>query len=102
VEAYRRALELNPGFTRTRYNLGISCVSLGAKREGIQHFLTALDAQRSARGPTGEVGKMSESVWDTLRMTLVMSDDRKSADVATRRDLDTLMDTYMVPKISSK
>lgn len=32
VAAYRRALELQPGFVRSRYNLGISCVNLGAHR----------------------------------------------------------------------
>lgn len=34
VAAYRRALELQPGFVRSRYNLGISCVNLGAHRSG--------------------------------------------------------------------
>lgn len=30
IDAYRRALELSPGFIRARYNLGISCINLGA------------------------------------------------------------------------
>ena len=30
VEAYHRALELSPGYIRTRYNLGIACINLGA------------------------------------------------------------------------
>ncbi|EPY81933.1 hypothetical protein CB1_000693004 [Camelus ferus] len=30
VEAYTRALEIQPGFIRSRYNLGISCINLGA------------------------------------------------------------------------
>ncbi|XP_069753091.1 PEX5-related protein isoform X3 [Narcine bancroftii] len=30
VEAYQRALEIQPGFIRSRYNLGISCINLGA------------------------------------------------------------------------
>ena len=30
VEAYRKALEYLPGFTRSRYNLGVSCINLGA------------------------------------------------------------------------
>lgn len=30
VAAYRKALELMPGFTRSRYNLGVSCINLGA------------------------------------------------------------------------
>lgn len=32
VEAYTRALELQPGFIRSRYNLGISCINLGAHK----------------------------------------------------------------------
>lgn len=32
VDAYTRALELQPGFIRSRYNLGISCINLGAHR----------------------------------------------------------------------
>lgn len=32
VAAYRRALELQPGYIRSRYNLGISCINLGAHR----------------------------------------------------------------------
>uniref|UniRef100_A0A8C6WYG2 Peroxisomal targeting signal 1 receptor n=1 Tax=Neogobius melanostomus TaxID=47308 RepID=A0A8C6WYG2_9GOBI len=48
VAAYRRALELQPGFIRSRYNLGISCVNLGAHREAVEHFLEALSLQRQA------------------------------------------------------
>ncbi|XP_064349106.1 PEX5-related protein isoform X4 [Camelus dromedarius] len=33
VEAYTRALEIQPGFIRSRYNLGISCINLGAYRQ---------------------------------------------------------------------
>lgn len=32
VEAYTKALELQPGFIRSRYNLGISCINMGAHR----------------------------------------------------------------------
>ena len=35
VEAYTRALEIQPGFIRSRYNLGISCINLGAYRCGM-------------------------------------------------------------------
>lgn len=30
IEAYHRALEIYPGFIRSRFNLGISCINLGA------------------------------------------------------------------------
>ena len=32
VEAYHRALQLSPGYIRTRYNLGIACINLGAHK----------------------------------------------------------------------
>lgn len=32
VDAYHNALHLFPGFIRARYNLGITCVNLGAHR----------------------------------------------------------------------
>ncbi len=30
VDAYHHALQLSPGYIRTRYNLGIACINLGA------------------------------------------------------------------------
>ena len=30
VEAYQHALHISPGYVRTRYNLGVACVNLGA------------------------------------------------------------------------
>jgi len=70
IEAYHRALELNPGFVRARYNLGISCISLDAYKEASEHFLTALSQQAQAGGqaPT----QTSKTIWDTLRMTFSM------------------------------
>nr|CAB3264790.1 peroxisomal targeting signal 1 receptor [Phallusia mammillata] len=96
VQAYRRALELNPGFIRSRYNLGISCINLGAQREAVAHFLTALVAQRSGRGPQGEVGQMSDNIWSTLRMTLSMLKDDESLELVKRRELEQLARKYGV------
>ncbi|XP_076804664.1 peroxisomal targeting signal 1 receptor-like [Clavelina lepadiformis] len=96
VQAYRRALELNPGFIRSRYNLGISCINLGAHREAVQHFLTALNTQRSGRGPQGEVGQMSDNIWSTLRMALSFLRDDEAYEAANNRDLDQLSRKYEV------
>ena len=41
VEAYRNALGLSPGFIRSRYNLGIACINLGAHR--LVRILTIAD-----------------------------------------------------------
>ncbi|KAI9515356.1 hypothetical protein NQZ68_026089 [Dissostichus eleginoides] len=100
VAAYRRALELQPGFIRSRYNLGISCVNLGAHREAVEHFLEALslqrqasvDGARAARGPGGAAATMmSDNIWSTLRMALSMMGESPLYAAADRRDLDTLL-----------
>ncbi|KAM6968364.1 peroxisomal biogenesis factor 5 isoform 3-T3 [Aplochiton taeniatus] len=102
VAAYRRALELQPGFVRSRYNLGISCVNLGAHREAVEHFLEALSLQRqasgeaemaaAARGPGGVAATMmSDNIWSTLRMALSMMGESSLYAAADRRDLDTLL-----------
>uniref|UniRef100_A0A3P9HN45 Peroxisomal targeting signal 1 receptor n=1 Tax=Oryzias latipes TaxID=8090 RepID=A0A3P9HN45_ORYLA len=100
VAAYRRALELQPGFVRSRYNLGISCVNLGAHREAVEHFLEALSLQRQAAGdgvrapqvPGGITGTvMSDNIWSTLRMALSMMGESSLYAAADRRDLDMLL-----------
>lgn len=100
VAAYRRALELQPGFVRSRYNLGISCVNLGAHREAVEHFLEALSLQRQAAGDGARAARgpgiaaatvMSDNIWSTLRMALSMMGESSLYSAADRRDLDTLL-----------
>uniref|UniRef100_A0A7N8X749 Peroxisomal targeting signal 1 receptor n=1 Tax=Mastacembelus armatus TaxID=205130 RepID=A0A7N8X749_9TELE len=100
VAAYRRALELQPGFVRSRYNLGISCVNLGAHREAVEHFLEALSLQRQAAGDGARAARrpggaaatiMSDNIWSTLRMALSMMGESSLYAAADRRDLDTLL-----------
>nr|XP_039250005.1 peroxisomal targeting signal 1 receptor-like [Styela clava] len=90
VQAYRRALEFNPGFIRARYNLGISCVNLSAYREAAEHFLTALNMQKSGRGPNGETGVTSDNIWSTLRMATSFMRDDEAHTAADTRDMPTL------------
>ena len=42
IQAYEKALELNPNFVRARYNLGVSCINIGCYAEAAQHLLGAL------------------------------------------------------------
>ena len=37
VDAYRRALELRPTFTRAIFNLGVACLNIGVHREAAEH-----------------------------------------------------------------
>ncbi|KAL8736529.1 MAG: hypothetical protein Q9181_002400 [Wetmoreana brouardii] len=82
IQAYERALQMNPGFVRARYNLGVSCINIGCQEEAAQHLLGALSMHRVVEregmqrvkevmgedlGPDGNaLGGMSEG--DVMRM----------------------------------
>lgn len=90
IDAYRHALELSPGFIRSRYNLGISCVNLGAYKEAAEHFITALSLQRRGFGPKGEMSQMSDNIWGTLRMAVSLMGRGDLYEIADNKDLDRL------------
>ena len=93
VGAYRRALELSPGFIRTRYNLGIACVNLGAYQEAAEHFLSGLNQQAAGKstglgavaGAGGSPNVMSSAIWSSLRMVLHLLDRSELATAIDSR-----------------
>lgn len=90
VGAYHHALNISPGYVRTRYNLGIACVNLGAYQEAIEHFLIALNLQKNNRGPKDEKSAMSTSIWMSLQMAVsLLGRTDLSADLNSR-DLNAL------------
>uniref|UniRef100_A0A3P8W4F6 Peroxisomal biosis factor 5 like n=1 Tax=Cynoglossus semilaevis TaxID=244447 RepID=A0A3P8W4F6_CYNSE len=94
VEAYTRALELQPGFIRSRYNLGISCINLGAHREAASNFLTALSLQRKSQSRQQSHQVMSGNIWAALRIALSMMDQPELFQAANIGDLDHLMRAF--------
>lgn len=92
VNSYRRALEISPGFIRSRFNLGISCINLGAYREAAGHFLESLNLQDAGRGPQGKQPRttMSNNIWSTLRMVMNILNRPDLCEAVDRRDLVTL------------
>ena len=63
--------------------------------EAVEHFLTALDHQKSARGPSGEVGETSDNVWGSLSMVLNIMRDEVAYQQAQNKDLDSLMRKFL-------
>ncbi|XP_054715772.1 peroxisomal targeting signal 1 receptor-like [Uloborus diversus] len=92
IEAYYRALELYPGFIRSRFNLGISCINLGAVKEAAEHFLLALNLQNAGRGPQGLRSKaaMSSNIWSILRTVMTLLKRPDLYEAIDRKDLDLL------------
>lgn len=98
VEAYHQALKLSPGFIRSRYNLGIACINLGAHGSAVEHFLGALNLQQKSetQNPTlvASPGQsMSKNIWGTLRMTLTLMN---------RLDLHAACDTFDLDRLNKE
>ncbi|KAL7418925.1 Peroxisomal membrane signal receptor PTS1 [Cryptotrichosporon argae] len=71
VDAYRRALEIKPTYTRAVYNLGVACLNIGVYREAAEHFLAALALQANeANAPEKRWDAADNTVWSVLRRAL--------------------------------
>ncbi|CAE6471822.1 unnamed protein product [Rhizoctonia solani] len=93
VPFYYKALELNPGYIRARYNLGISCINLRRYEEAAQHLVDALVLQES-EGANSERGVTSDSLWDTLRSTCLNLQRVDLAVVCETRDLQKFINRF--------
>eukprot|EP00732_Lithocolla_globosa_P001426 Lithocolla_globosa_v1_NODE_706_length_3411_cov_5.489425.p1 type:complete len:665 gc:universal NODE_706_length_3411_cov_5.489425:2131-137(-) len=95
INAYSKALEINPSFIRARYNFAISCINLGAHQQAAEHLLTALSLQNSplsdsvaALNQSAGRRQMSACIWQTLRMTLHMLQRSDLTHLCDKEDLD--------------
>jgi peroxin-5 len=66
IYADRTALSIRPNFTRSLYNLGVSCLNINCFQEAAEHLLAALELQ----GTAGK-GEEADGLWQTLRRTFV-------------------------------
>lgn len=98
VEAYHRALNLEPGFIRARYNVGIICINLRAYREAAEHFLTALNQQARGRDVKNSpaLSQMSDTIWSTLRMCISLLGKTDLRTAVDNRDLETLNKAFNI------
>ncbi|CAG2164677.1 unnamed protein product [Oppiella nova] len=96
INAYREALAISPGFIRSRFNLGISCINLGAYREAAEHFLTVLNLQAAGRGPVGSRPLTSANVWSTLRMVMTLMNRMDLLPFVDSRELEKLNNEFQM------
>ncbi|KAL7273034.1 Peroxisomal membrane signal receptor PTS1 [Rhizina undulata] len=108
IEAYERALTINPQFVRARYNLGVSCINIGCFEQAAQHLLGALsmhkEAEEQARKDAGNVGvdptrivhNQSTNLFDTLRRVFSQMGRRDLAD-EVRNGMDINVFRYVAP-----
>eukprot|EP01063_Lacrimia_lanifica_P039791 TRINITY_DN882_c0_g3_i1.p2 TRINITY_DN882_c0_g3~~TRINITY_DN882_c0_g3_i1.p2 ORF type:complete len:585 (+),score=273.21 TRINITY_DN882_c0_g3_i1:124-1755(+) len=66
--AYNRALDINPGFVRAYYNIGVSQSQMKNYDAAARTFLKALEIQGND-GKKGSMG-MGMDIWDSLRHVL--------------------------------
>jgi len=90
---YYRALELNPGYIRARFNLGISCMNLKRYDEAAQHMFDALVLQENdgIRGNTTsneKRGVISSTLWDSLKATCLYMQRPDLAALCESKDLE--------------
>lgn len=90
VDAYHEALSLEPGYIRARYNIGITCMNLGAHRQAAEHFLVALNQQYKAQSMlpnSSATDSSSSTIWTTLRMVCSFMGEHAVAALVDSRNL---------------
>jgi peroxin-5 len=95
VGAYQKALDIEPGFIRARYNVGVVCINLKSYREAAEHLLLALNHQATSKERAGinienVQNTMSDTLWSTLRMTISLMGKHNLQDFVDKRDLESL------------
>lgn len=90
VIAYRRALEISPGFLRSRYNLAISLIHLNLYDEGAKQLVQILNTQAAGQGSSVAIRTRSitsTSIWNTLRTVATLMNRPDLYPIVEGRDL---------------
>lgn len=99
VGAYQKALEIEPGFIRARYNVGVVCINLKSYKEAAEHLLLALNHQATSKQRAGvnienTQNQMSDTLWSTLRMTISLMGKHEAQEFIDKRDLPALIKEF--------
>ena len=104
LDAYKNALDINPNYVRTRYNLAIACVSLKSYEQAIQHLLSAIKIQlvqqRCIVSKDDRSEKLdprldsSDCLWQTLNSVCHIMSRSDLVEKCDHRDLDAFASEY--------
>lgn len=91
VVAYRKALEISPGFLRSRYNLAISLIHLNTYGEAAKQLVQILNMQASGKGSKNTQIRTrsitSTAIWSTLRTVATLMNKPELYPMIDGRDL---------------
>ncbi|EPY49338.1 peroxisomal targeting signal receptor Pex5 [Schizosaccharomyces cryophilus OY26] len=71
IQAYKRSLELQPQYVRTRSNFSIACINMSCYEEAADHLLHAVDIIQDKHGVFTRCESNLE-LWDMLRKVLLV------------------------------
>lgn len=91
VIAYRKALEISPGFLRSRYNLAISLIHLSTYDEAAKQLIQILNTQAAGKGSKNSQIRTrsitSFGIWNTLRTVATLLNKPDLYPIIDGRDL---------------
>jgi len=92
LDAYDHALDLNPGYVRAQYNLGIAHSNLGEHGLAAKHLLRAIVMQQGgvttpSTDGSGGPSRSTREMWDVLRMTLNLMDRPDLVELTWKQDV---------------
>ncbi|GET92646.1 peroxisome targeting signal 1 receptor, putative [Leishmania tarentolae] len=75
LEAYNRALDINPGYVRAMYNMAVAYSNMSQYNTAARQVVKAIASQQGGTKPSGEGSIIAtRNMWDLLRMTLNLMD----------------------------
>ncbi|GAA6017532.1 hypothetical protein JCM10207_008259 [Rhodosporidiobolus poonsookiae] len=103
MQYYLAALDLDPGFVRARFNLAVANMNLAQYEDAVHHLLTSLSIQEAdaeqdhlEQAPTSERvgGVTSNTLWDSLSISLLQMHRSDLSSLAAARDLKGLLRAF--------
>ncbi|KAG5492555.1 hypothetical protein JKF63_01133 [Porcisia hertigi] len=95
LEAYNRALDINPGYVRAMYNMAVAYSNMLQYNMAARQIVKAIATQQGGTTPSGEGSIIgTQSMWDLLRMTLNLMDRDDLVQLTYNRSLEPFVKEF--------